>query len=113
MVGTAGPGKAEFVSSLGATHVAYGEGVADRVAAVAPNGVDAIFDLVGGEALYAVAGLVGDKSRIITAVDPTTASELGGGYFQVVQSGEVLSPPRWTRRIQCARPPRHKGRALR
>lgn len=91
VVGTASPGKAEFVSSLGATPVAYGEGVADRVATVAPDGVDAVFDLVGGEALSAVAGLVADKSRIITAVDPTTASELGGGYFQVVQSGEVLS----------------------
>jgi NADPH:quinone reductase-like Zn-dependent oxidoreductase len=92
VIGTASPGKAEFVSSLGATHVAYGEGVADRVAAVAPNGVDAILDLVGGDALYTVAGLAADKSRIITAVDPTTAAELGGGYFQVVQNGEALSP---------------------
>jgi NADPH:quinone reductase-like Zn-dependent oxidoreductase len=91
VIGTAGPGKAEFVSSLGATHVTYGEGVADRVAAVAPNGVDAILDLVGGDALYAVAGLAADKSTIITAVDPTTAAELGGGYFQVVQNGEALS----------------------
>jgi NADPH:quinone reductase-like Zn-dependent oxidoreductase len=92
VIGTASPGKAEFVSSLAATHVTYGEGVADRVAEVAPNGVDAILDLVGGDALYAIAGLAADKSRIITAVDPTTAAELGGGYFQVVQNSEVLSP---------------------
>ncbi|MFE7839160.1 NADP-dependent oxidoreductase [Streptomyces sp. NPDC057474] len=92
VIGTAGPGKAEFVSSLGATHVPYGEGVADRVTVVAPNGVDAIFDLVGGDALHAVAGLVADKSRIATAVDPTAAAELGGGYYQVEQTGEVLSP---------------------
>jgi NADPH:quinone reductase-like Zn-dependent oxidoreductase len=70
VIGTASPGKAEFVSSLAATHVAYGEGVADRVAAVAPNGVDAILDLVGGDALYAVAGLAADKSRIIPFCGP-------------------------------------------
>ncbi|BBC35125.1 NADPH:quinone reductase [Streptomyces graminofaciens] len=92
VIGTAGPGKAEFVSSLGATHVPYGEGVADRVTAVAPNGVDAVFDLVGGDALYAVAHLVADKSRIVTAADPTAAAELGGGYFQVEQTGDTLSP---------------------
>ena len=92
VIGIAGLGKAEFISSLGATHVSYGEGVADRVAAIAPNGVDAILDLVGGDALYAVAHLAADKSRIITAVDPTAASELGGGYFQVEQRGELLSP---------------------
>ncbi|MEV7887006.1 NADP-dependent oxidoreductase [Streptomyces sp. NPDC002817] len=92
VIGTASAGKAELVSSLGATHVTYGEGVADRVAAIAPNGVDAILDLVGGDALYAVAHLAADKSRIITAVDPTAASELGGGYFQVEQNGQALSP---------------------
>ncbi|QYX79411.1 NADP-dependent oxidoreductase [Streptomyces akebiae] len=92
VIGTASPGKAEFASSLGATHVAYGQGVAERVAAVTPNGVDAILDLVGGDALYAVAGLAVDKSRIVTAVDPTAASELGGDYFQVAQNGEALAP---------------------
>ncbi|WP_328875429.1 NADP-dependent oxidoreductase [Streptomyces sp. NBC_00287] len=91
VIGTASPGKAEFVSSLGATHVSSGQGVADRVTAVAPNGVDAIFDLVGGDALHAVAGLAADRSRVITAADPTAASELGGGYFQVTQNGEALS----------------------
>jgi hypothetical protein len=87
--------------------------VADRVAAVAPNGVDAILDLVGGDALYAVAGLAADKSTIITAVDPTTAAELGGGYFQVIQNGEALSALAEPRRIRRARTPRHKGRAVR
>ncbi|MFF4835252.1 NADP-dependent oxidoreductase [Streptomyces sp. NPDC001315] len=90
VIGTASQDKAEFVSSLGATHVAYGQGVADRITAVAPNGVDAILNLVGGAALYAVAHLAADKSRIITAADPTAASELGGGYFQVAQHGEAL-----------------------
>ncbi|MEU6356541.1 NADP-dependent oxidoreductase, partial [Streptomyces sp. NPDC047072] len=92
VIGTAGAGKAEFVSSLGATHVTYGEGVADRIAALAPNGVDAVLDLVGGDSLYAVAPLAADRSRVVTAVDPTAAAELGGGYYQVTQTEATLAP---------------------
>ncbi|WP_079158653.1 zinc-binding dehydrogenase [Streptomyces caniscabiei] len=89
---TAGAAKAEFVSSLGATHVTYGEGAADRIAAVAPNGVDAVLGMVGGDSLHAIAPLAADRSRVVTAVDPTAASELGGGYYQVTQSQQTLTP---------------------
>ncbi|WP_408990520.1 zinc-binding dehydrogenase [Streptomyces caniscabiei] len=65
--------------------------MADWIAAGAPNSVDAIFDLVGGDALHAVAHLAAHKSRIITAVDPEAASELDAGYFHVTQNEEVLS----------------------
>ncbi len=91
VVGTASAGKKEFVESLGATHVTYGNGVAERVSAVAPNGVDAIFDLVGGDALRAVAGLVGNGSNLITAADPATASEYGGGPVARARNSEVLA----------------------
>ncbi len=90
VIGTASAGKKDFVSSLGATHVSSGEGVADRVRAAAPNGVDAVYDLVGGEALTAVADLVSDRSTLITAADPMTASELGGAPVERVRTGEVF-----------------------
>ena len=45
---------------------------------IAPDGADLIFDLVGGDALRAVADLVPDRTRIISAADPDTAAELGG-----------------------------------
>jgi len=32
---------------LGATPVTYGEGLADRIAALAPNGIDAALDTAG------------------------------------------------------------------
>ncbi|MEO3856913.1 zinc-binding dehydrogenase [Acrocarpospora sp. B8E8] len=48
VVGTASAAKKDFVASLGVAHVEPGPGVADRVAAAAPDGIDAIFDLVGG-----------------------------------------------------------------
>ena len=49
VIGTASPANHEFLRSLGADHaVEYGEGLADRVHAVAPDGVDVVADFVGG-----------------------------------------------------------------
>lgn len=90
VVGTANTGKSSFVESLGAVHVPPGPGVADRVRAVAPNGIDAIFDLVGGAALEDVAELVDDRSRLITAADRETVARLGGGPVQRVRTRAVL-----------------------
>lgn len=42
--GTGAESKRALVESLGATLVRYGEGVADRVRALLPDGVDAILD---------------------------------------------------------------------
>src|SRR5262249_2491279 len=69
VIGTASAAKAEFVASLGAQHVAYGPGTSGRLRAIAPAGVDVIFDLAGGEALRDVADLVRDRARIVTAAD--------------------------------------------
>ena len=90
VIGTASAGKKEFVESIGVTHVPYGDGVADRIRTVAPDGVDAIYDLVGGDALRSVAGLVKDPSKLITAVDPATASEYGGSPVERARNSQVL-----------------------
>ena len=44
---TAGPAKHGFLRDLGALPVAYGPGLAGRVRAAAPGGVDAALDLIG------------------------------------------------------------------
>lgn len=67
VVGTASPAKRAFVESLGVVHVTYGAGVADRVRMAAPDGIDALFDMVGGEAAGAVAALVQDATKRVTA----------------------------------------------
>ncbi len=90
VVGTASAAKKEFVESLGVTHVESGEGVADRIRAAAPGGVDAIFDLVGGAALEAVAGVAADPSKVISAADPATATAVGGSFIQRARTREVL-----------------------
>lgn len=48
----------DHVRQLGAQPVAYGDGLADRLRALAPDGVDAAFDTVGGEALRVSADLL-------------------------------------------------------
>ena len=78
VIGAASEAKRALVESLDATFVAYGDGVADRVRELMPDGVDAILDLAGGDGLRAVAELVADKSKLISAADGATAAELGG-----------------------------------
>lgn len=94
VVGTASAGKKDFVESLGAVHVPPGPGLADRVRAAAPGGrVDAVFDLVGGEDLVAVASLLPLPDRagkLITAAAKETVGELGGAAVARARTSEVL-----------------------
>lgn len=90
VLGVAGAAKKEFLESLGAVHVASGPGVADRVRAVAPGGVDGIVDLVGGEPLRDVATLLADPARLVSAGDRTTVAELGGSPVLRKRTAQVL-----------------------
>ncbi|GHE59343.1 NADPH:quinone reductase [Streptomyces longispororuber] len=90
VLGTASEGKREYVESLGVTHVAPGPGLAERVRAVAPEGVDGVLDLVGGEHLRAVAELVADRTKLVTAGGKQIVAELGGSPVARARTAEVL-----------------------
>jgi NADPH:quinone reductase-like Zn-dependent oxidoreductase len=90
VIGTASEDKRALVESLGATLVPYGDGVADRIKELLPDGVDAIFDLAGGDGLRAVAELLSDRNKLITAGDPATATELGGHMIERDRTHRVL-----------------------
>lgn len=90
VVGTASAAKKDFVESLGVTHVAYGPGAADRVREAAPEGVDAVYDLVGGDDLRGLAGLLADRSKLISGADRVTVAELGGAPVRRERTAEVL-----------------------
>ena len=81
-IGIASASKRKVVESTGATFIPSGDHVAARIRHEAPEGVDLILDLVGGDALREVADLVTDPGKIISAADPTTAIELGGTALQ-------------------------------
>lgn len=76
VIGTASPGNHDYVRSLGATPVAHGEGLADRIRAAAPQGVDAVYDAAGHGDLPLSIELRGGTDRIVTIADPQ-AAELG------------------------------------
>ena len=78
VVATASPANHERLRELGATPVAYGDGLLERLRAAAPQGYDRILDAVGtDEALETSFALVDDRSRIGTVVVGGRAAELG------------------------------------
>ncbi|TDT35258.1 NADPH:quinone reductase-like Zn-dependent oxidoreductase [Streptomyces sp. BK208] len=76
VIGTAGAGNQDYVTSLGATALVYGDGLVERVRALAPEGVDAVFDAAGKGALEDSVTLRGGTDRIVTTAD-FRARELG------------------------------------
>jgi NADPH2:quinone reductase len=91
VIGTAREDKRALVESLDATLIPYGDGVADRIRAIMPDGVDAILDLAGGDGLRAVAELLEDRSRLVSAGDPATVADLGGHMIERDRSARVLN----------------------
>jgi NADPH:quinone reductase-like Zn-dependent oxidoreductase len=90
VVGTASAAKKDFVSALGVTHVAYGPGVAGRIRAAAPQGIDGLYDQVGGQALDDVAPLLTDRSKLVSAGDRATVARLGGAFVARARNSGVL-----------------------
>ncbi len=84
VLGTTSPRHRDWVASLGATPVDYTAGdVADQVRQHCPDGVDAVLDLVGGEALRQAPGLLSPGGRLASVMDPPAVKELGGRYVFV------------------------------
>lgn len=81
VVGTASPKHHDLVRELGAVQVLdYADGpVSDQLRAP----VDAVVDLVGGDALSDAPRQVRDRERIASVVDATGVTELGGRYVFV------------------------------
>jgi enoyl reductase len=91
VVGTAREANHDLLRELGAVPVAYGPGVADRVRAAAPQGVDAALDAAGGDALEACVEAVGDRSRVVTIVDQAAAARFGVRMVSSRPSGSRLA----------------------
>lgn len=76
VIGTSGPANQDYLTSLGATATVYGEGLVERVRALAPDGIDAVFDAAGKGALEDSITLRGGTERIVTIAD-FRANQLG------------------------------------
>jgi NADPH:quinone reductase-like Zn-dependent oxidoreductase len=73
VIGTASPGHHEFLRKLGVKPVAYGDGLVERVRAIAPDGVDAVLDASGRGALPDSIELAGGTDKVLTIADPRAA----------------------------------------
>ncbi len=79
--GVGSEAKRPLAESLGATLVPYDSGdVVEQMRQLLPGGVDAIFDVVGGEPMRQVAILVTDPARVVSIADPGVV-DLGGSYL--------------------------------
>ena len=76
VIGTASERNHDYLRSLGAIPVTYGDGLADRVRVVAPQGVDAAVDASGRGSLATLVDLTGGPERVVTIADGA-AAELG------------------------------------
>jgi NADPH:quinone reductase-like Zn-dependent oxidoreductase len=74
VIGTASEANQEFVRSLGAIPVVYGDGLRERILAVAPDGVDAVLDASGRGELPLSIELAGGTERVITIAAPDAAT---------------------------------------
>jgi NADPH:quinone reductase-like Zn-dependent oxidoreductase len=77
VIGVAREAHHDYVRSLGAVPIAYRADFVDQVRGIAPQGIDAAIDGVGGEALTYSLQLVKDRSRILTLTDHDKAERLG------------------------------------
>ena len=102
VIGTGSAASVGFLRELGAEPVTYGEGLADRVRALAPQGVTAAMDLHGTETAHAARALGVPDARIVTiatqiegiaaANGATTSSDALEDLARLVARGQVRVP---------------------
>ncbi|OEJ96916.1 NADP-dependent oxidoreductase [Streptomyces thermolilacinus] len=81
---------ADRVRELGGEPVVYGDGFTRRVRELAPHGVDAVLDTVGGEPLKSSPKVLAPEGRLASIADGEVVG-LGGLYFWVRPDADDLT----------------------
>jgi NADPH:quinone reductase-like Zn-dependent oxidoreductase len=77
VLGIASESNSDWLSAHGVTPISYGSGLADRLKAAAPNGIDAFIDLFGPDYVQLAVDLGIRRDRINTIIAREKAAELG------------------------------------
>ncbi|GAA2609907.1 NADP-dependent oxidoreductase [Streptomyces axinellae] len=77
VIGTASERNHAFLTSLGAVPTTYGTGLAERLRAIAPEGIDVVLDTAASGSLADLVAIVGDAARVATVADHANAPRLG------------------------------------
>ncbi|MEZ0110621.1 NADPH:quinone reductase-like Zn-dependent oxidoreductase [Catenulispora sp. EB89] len=89
VIGTASERNHDFLQALGAEPVTYGDGLAERVRALAPDGVTTVLDCVGGQ-LETTLAVLAAGGRQVSIADPSVAAH-GGRWIWVRPDGAGLA----------------------
>ena len=104
VIGTASPGAHALLREFGVEPVTYGAGLEERVRALAPDGVDAAVDAVGGdEALDTSLALVADHGRIVTLLASRRAFDSGVKVIGGAPGADPGTEIRAAARLELAR----------
>lgn len=77
VIGIDGPARLDYLRALGAEPVTYGEGLVERVRALAGDGVDLALDIAGNGVLPELIELAGSAKHVMTIADFAGAQEHG------------------------------------
>lgn len=77
VIGTASAANQDYVREFGAEPTTYGDGLVQRVRALASDGVDRALDASGGGMLPALVELTGSPERVVTIADYAGAEQTG------------------------------------
>ncbi|MFJ9344552.1 NADP-dependent oxidoreductase [Streptomyces sp. NPDC101733] len=111
VIGTAGERNHEFLTALGAVPTTYGPGLAQRLSALAPRGVDVALDTAASGSLDDLVSITGDPTRVATVADHAGGHRLGTHVVNAENDSTLLSAAaelgrqgRYTPRIEQAYP---------
>lgn len=92
VIGTASERNHDVLRGLGVEPVSYGDGLEQRVRALAPDGVDAAIDTVGTDEAVAVSlALLGHPARLVTIANAQFGAVLAAGG-QAIGGGAGADP---------------------
>lgn len=91
VVGTASERNQDYVRDLGAEPVAHGDGLADRVRALVPGGVDVVLDYAGHGLVAEAPALLAPGGVPVSIVDASVRELPGGIYAWVRPSSADLA----------------------
>jgi NADPH:quinone reductase-like Zn-dependent oxidoreductase len=105
VIGTGSLATHDFLRTLGAEPIAYGDGIAERVGALAPGGVDLALDVAGSGVLPELIELAGSPERVITIADFAGAQrygvrfskgDAGRAIYALAEIGDLIESGRFT-----------------
>ncbi|THA77360.1 NADP-dependent oxidoreductase [Streptomyces sp. A0642] len=91
VIGTASERNHEFLTSLGAVPTTYGPGLAQRLSALAPHGIDIALDTAASGSLGDLVAITGDPARVATVADHAAGQRLGTHVVNAENDPTLLS----------------------